>query len=328
MPFRRELNILYRNLLDASKGWENLTPRTQRAYEKDLRIALNDLTRFSVNEVSQADNIYNAKYNELVDQYKNKVSFNIERATGDHRKLARIQKEATEAITSGSKSTLAANKLKRDFYYNAIEAIELEDVDKFKPRITLLEVGTIQQKQAQRLFINTINKTLDGTITRRQAESQIIKKLNQFYPDGSIIYRDRNGKRRTLRNDSYSEMWINDIQNISNNEAVLSYAKQAHFDLIRVTGGTTQNFCDEFSSPPSNIYSISGKNPNYPQLSAWPPYHPNCSKGTDIAQENFSQENLELNDQIYQEQTARVRTRQAKQASTSIQTDTKKKGRR
>lgn len=60
----------------------------------------------------------------------------------------------------------------------------------------------------------------------------------------------------------------------ANNTAVINTALDVGADLVQVSSHNTDTpLCQEFEG---KIYSISGKDPDFPALEEIPPFHPNC----------------------------------------------------
>jgi hypothetical protein len=79
---------------------------------------------------------------------------------------------------------------------------------------------------------------------------------------------------RMYRMKKYAELVARTTMRESQTAAVLDLCNQYDNDLVQISDhGTDCDVCEEFEG---NIYSISGKSPNYPPLEDEPPYHPNC----------------------------------------------------
>lgn len=94
-----------------------------------------------------------------------------------------------------------------------------------------------------------------------------------------------NGKQ--WRADRYAEMAARTTMREAQTQATLELCREYDNDLVQWSDhGTNCNECKEFEG---QVYSISGKNPNYPPLEATPPIHPNCEHSllptTDVAQD-------------------------------------------
>ena len=93
------------------------------------------------------------------------------------------------------------------------------------------------------------------------------------------------GKR--WRADRYADMVARTTLAQAQTDATLSLCRQYENDLVQWSNHGTQ--CPECAVFEGNVYSISGKHPNYPPLTESPPLHPNCEHSllptTDIAQD-------------------------------------------
>lgn len=81
-------------------------------------------------------------------------------------------------------------------------------------------------------------------------------------------------KGRNYQMGPYSKMVARTELRKAQSDGVRNMCAQYDNDLVQISDhGTECEICKEFEG---NIYSISGRNPEYDQLPEEPPYHPNC----------------------------------------------------
>jgi hypothetical protein len=94
--------------------------------------------------------------------------------------------------------------------------------------------------------------------------------LQGLVEDGNLI--EVNGKAWIM--DKYADLVARTSLREAATSATLDLCDQYANDLVEVSDHATD--CDECEEFEGKIYSISGKDPNYPPLTDEPPYHPNC----------------------------------------------------
>lgn len=115
--------------------------------------------------------------------------------------------------------------------------------------------------------------------------SRIQGLLRERFEDGVVSVLAKNGRRMFFPLDFYAGMVAQNVKAQARSVATLERAKQAGFDLVRVTvnPSTVGDYCDAYRG---RVYSISGSDPVFPPLAALPnggpPFHPWCKHGIGI----------------------------------------------
>lgn len=106
--------------------------------------------------------------------------------------------------------------------------------------------------------------------TRNYARKLVMDHIKSEVGEGKFIQiRGRNYNMRKYA-DLVAKTRLRHVQT----EAVLNSCKQYENDLVEVSAhGTDTIICLPYEG---NVYSLSGKNPTYPYLDAYPPFHPRC----------------------------------------------------
>lgn len=315
MSFDNEVEQLYKQLLSVAGRWTSIGTGQRRRYEKQLRKILNEIVRKSVEESNTFPSSFTDHYNELAKAFSGKVSFEVEELTGSPKKFKQMRNRIKKNLLRGSDSVLLSNKQKREFFDSALTAIKQEDIDLFRPRTTLLKIGSKRNQRAEKEIIDLIQRGLDEGISRNQIASKVFNTLETLYPDGKVTFEDKKGRLQSIQIDTYSEMWVDDIQNIVNDQSTIGYMKDAKVDLVRIGGGVTGHICDNWSTPGKNVFSLSGKFPGYKKLDKTPPYHIRCTKYMEPAKENFTEKGLEKNAEIFNRKNFKDANKISKQSS-------------
>lgn len=125
----------------------------------------------------------------------------------------------------------------------------------------------LQTDEPGESIADSITNALEGRRRQPNIESLVQDISEQKY------YRDAAG--RNWRLNTYAEMVIRTNAARVHNEAVRALAADAGIDLVRVT--TSASACSEVCTDyQGRIYSLSGTDRRYPQLTRTPPFHPNC----------------------------------------------------
>ncbi len=119
--------------------------------------------------------------------------------------------------------------------------------------------------------------------SRKDLAGQIRSELGSRISDNNLI--EINGKQWNAR--AYSDMVARTTIRDAQTAATLDLCREYDNDLVEVSSHDTK--CEECAPYEGQIYSISGKNPNYPPLVEAPPFHPNCEHSllptTDVEQD-------------------------------------------
>jgi hypothetical protein len=134
-----------------------------------------------------------------------------------------------------------------------------------------------QQINASEKAINkAIGESIEGDqINVNKTKKAIQNKLIEKSKDGKIItVIDKNGKPRNYDIKKYSELVartkLRDVQT----EASLNLANEVETDLIQVSSHNTSTpLCQEYEG---KIFSLTGKNKDFPVIDLLTPFHPNC----------------------------------------------------
>jgi hypothetical protein len=107
--------------------------------------------------------------------------------------------------------------------------------------------------------------------SKRRLKDALAKKLI----DGEYItIIDKNGKERKYNLDTYSELVTRTKLMDASCQAVLDTAGEVGADLVQVDAHNT--LCEVCAEYEGKIFSISGNDPNFPELDVDFPIHPNC----------------------------------------------------
>lgn len=115
-----------------------------------------------------------------------------------------------------------------------------------------------------------IMDTIELGEARGYASSRIYEHLRLKLLDGKFI--DKAGRNYNLRD--YSKMVARTRLRQAQTDAVKNTCRQYENDLVQWSRHA--NSCPICAPYEGQIYSLSGKNPRYPLLTAEPPLHPNC----------------------------------------------------
>jgi hypothetical protein len=111
------------------------------------------------------------------------------------------------------------------------------------------------------------------------------KLLNQIGGGNFIRIKGKDGVEREYNLRSYAELVARTRMRESQTEAVKELCAQFDNDLVEIP--RHDNPCDECAQYQGQIYSISGKHPDYPELpDGGPPWHPYCEDVANPVSEN------------------------------------------
>lgn len=302
----RDIMQRSRALMEIASQWDRITPDRQERYIAQLRTSLNDLTQATTAELGRynqglfrqdhtpqiAGNArrYVDMYESLRRQYADRIPFEVAPLRADDRQFIFRQmqdfrnamSERTELFIGLTEDKIELQDTLRRQYDRLIgqdEEFIRRTIETAPVRVTLLDAGSrnsrIAQERIQGAVADGISRGDDFRRIWRKASSQV----KSIYPDANFVYRDGDGNPRQMNTNHYINMWVRDMETLGQGKAVEAYMDAAGLDLVVVEGGVTDNhICDPFSTPPNNIYSLSGRDTRYPRLEKEPPYHPNCTK--------------------------------------------------
>lgn len=127
------------------------------------------------------------------------------------------------------------------------------------------------------------NQAVAQELSRKDLAGQIRTELGSRISDNNLI--EINGKQWDAR--AYADMVARTTIRDAQTAATLDLCREYDNDLVEVSDHNTE--CQECAPYEGQIYSISGRNPNYPPLAEAPPFHPNCEHSllptTDVEQD-------------------------------------------
>lgn len=130
--------------------------------------------------------------------------------------------------------------------------------------------GGILSDDDQDFMLDQINVAVDKGVSRGAVSRRLRDHIQHRLGDRQLM--EING--RYYRPDKYATLVARTEMRFSQTDATVNTCNQYGNDLVEVSDhGTTTEICEEFEG---EVYSISGKDPDYPMLIAWPPFHPNC----------------------------------------------------
>lgn len=148
--------------------------------------------------------------------------------------------------------------------------------------IMTAQVQEFPTEEAHQAFEVLGQQAVKTEISRKTLASQVRAHLAGYIRTDNII--EVAGKR--WRADKYADMVARTSLRQAQTEATLDVCRQFENDLVEWSDHDTQCTagCEDYEG---NVYSISGKHPTYPALTATPPLHPNCEHSllptTDVA---------------------------------------------
>jgi hypothetical protein len=106
--------------------------------------------------------------------------------------------------------------------------------------------------------------------SKGELKKAITEHLAGMVENGNMI----NINGRYLVMDSYADMVARTSLRDAATTATRDLCREYENDLVEVSDHGTE--CEECQAFEGNVYSLSGKDPNYPAIEEYPPYHPNC----------------------------------------------------
>jgi hypothetical protein len=302
----RDIDRQVRRLEAVASRWDIISDAERFDYMQLLRTTQNDLAsairqelqRYNQGQFPQRDTPqirgqsarYIDMYESLRRQYAGRVPFDVAPLRIEDRAFIDAQIREFERSFGRAANNLATEindkmQLRRDLerQYRTLlgqdeEAIR-RGLETLNPRVTLLDIGSENARVAQRRIVEEVRQGLDQGSDYRKVWRNVSRQVKSIYPDNNFIFQDRDGNPRQMNTNHYTNMWVRDMQTLAQSETTKAYMDAGGQDLVIVQGGVTDNkICDPFSTPPDNIYSLSGRDDKYPSLEREPPYHPNCSK--------------------------------------------------
>jgi hypothetical protein len=123
-----------------------------------------------------------------------------------------------------------------------------------------------------RTFRDAVRRTtLQGAAMALQQSQNTGGALASMLQPASLV--DRRGARWGIL--PYAEMALRTVSHEALTEGTLAGMKRHGLDLVNVsqTNGSTSSACEPFNG---KTFSLSGDNPEYPQLTQVPPFHQSC----------------------------------------------------
>jgi len=116
-----------------------------------------------------------------------------------------------------------------------------------------------------------------GTLSRGEIQKNLKKLFKEMFGELDFIeIRLKKGGIRRYNVNKYIKMVARTEMRHITTQGMLQESKERENDLVIISnhaGICVSHVCDSFEG---NVYSISGKHPDYPKLIEEPPYHPNC----------------------------------------------------
>lgn len=134
--------------------------------------------------------------------------------------------------------------------------------------------GLMQIQEFDVIDEGIVSEIIEDTIEQGKARGYASKRIHEYYRlkllDGNFI--DKAGRNWSLR--VYSKMLARTRLRMAQTDAVKKTCDQYQNDLVQWSSHADS--CPICAPHEGQIYSLSGKNANYPLLQAEPPLHPNC----------------------------------------------------
>ena len=120
-----------------------------------------------------------------------------------------------------------------------------------------------------------IDDLLGDALRAGESRGKAMRKVKNYYKDrfGEAKFININGRNYEMR--AYADLVAKVRLRDTQTEAVLNSCKEFDNDLVEVSdhGSEFVDICLEYEG---NVYSLSGKHPDYPYLPEYPPFHPRC----------------------------------------------------
>lgn len=165
---------------------------------------------------------------------------------------------------------------------NTLSSILNEAYSSFNTGLNAGEQTLLRFVNASQQFAKeeaALNKAVEQGFNEKGSSYQVKKRLKQelynSVNDGQYVeIVDKNGTLRRYDLDSYTEMLARTKLADASAQAVLDTAKNVDADLVQISSHNTQTpLCAEYEG---KVFSLSGKDPDFPVLDQVPPFHPNC----------------------------------------------------
>jgi len=142
---------------------------------------------------------------------------------------------------------------------------------------TLIRLSRLTQQIniKEEKVIKELAEGFETKATRKGASKRLQEELMKKAIDGKfVIIIDKNGNPRQWRIDAYAEMVARTKLQEASSQAMINTAVALDQDLVQVSSHNTLTpMCQEYEG---KIYSLSGKDEDFPELPETPPFHPNC----------------------------------------------------
>lgn len=141
--------------------------------------------------------------------------------------------------------------------------------------------------EAEDIFEAWFEDAIEAGWSRQRLSKMIEKYLNDAVDEDGLIKSISGNRHYEL--DYYAEMFARTELRTAQSNATLDLCSEYECDLVEFSSHA--NPCDLCADLEGQVFSISGNNPDYPQLSddETPPIHPNCGHSiaptTELAQE-------------------------------------------
>jgi hypothetical protein len=148
---------------------------------------------------------------------------------------------------------------------------------------TMLRLARVTQQVnvQEKAVIASLSEGFEDVATRKGASERLRKELLKKATDGKYItVIDKNGKPTNWKIETYADLVARTKLQEASAQAAINSAVSFGFDLIQVSSHNTLTpLCQEFEG---KIYSISGKDPDFPPLEQSTPFHPNCQHSMSV----------------------------------------------
>jgi hypothetical protein len=236
--------------------WAKLSSESRKAYE-EARILFANWSKYNIPLE------YNYAIKDQIKRIKN-LSFVPRNLAGNN-----IAINYVKFINSNKNIQYKASVMKDAIMYFSSG---LEDGQKRLNRLmNMTQQILIKEDQVRKLLSTGLKEK--GTI--KSAQKKLQEKLLKKSLDGKFItVINKNGKPMEFGVKTYSEMVARTEIINAESQAVLTTALEYETDLVQVSShNTTAEICQQYEG---KIFSISGKDKDFPILDAAPAYHPNC----------------------------------------------------
>lgn len=285
------------NVIGKSLGLDQVYKQTYKDLSKIL-----SLDNVSQSQMQKKANVRTASVQKEAD----KMILNmVKMAEFNLKERAKMQSAVVETYSEAEKRRKIIQNQKGDVNQTEIDRIAKDIRDRFAPQSGVRKFRNqyygLDGKPARKEWENNwfeVSEQISGRMaagfkggeTLQQTQKRVLEVLDKAYPSGSfpIAVEDRETGEigiRELGIKYYAEMkiryWDSTAQTATTTEVMLD----AGFDLVRYALHGSQDhspICLEMSAGGvDGIYSLSGKSPNYPQLTVFPPAHYNCQSTID-----------------------------------------------